>query len=284
MKSMKWMAVLFVAAGMMTISSCSDDEEASKEQTKDGSGVAIKSITDKNGNAVTLTKLTDGAAFTYYYDDFGKLTKVIWGDGTKYDPTLFSSPFTGTFKQVDGEDTMDETLTVTTNSSGYISAYKSKKYYYDSKQSYNYSFTEDVEFRYDSSDQLTFIKINRTEIGQQKGGGSLGDKYLYELTLTWENGNIKKVDMLSSKNGNESPSKSVPFYFTGGTNAARQMPMIVLYDGILEDLIKSDEILTLIPLGLFGKGPANLPSGAYTKSDGTLRYDGRYGYEYSNDK
>lgn len=287
MKSMKWMVAPFVAAGMMTIASCSNDPEPTKVDPEDNlPGVAIKSITDKNGNAVTLTKVSGNITFDYIYNtNTGNLTKVLWGSGA-YKPTTFSgnsTNFTATYKETEDGETLDESLEVKTNGQGNVTFYKSVMHDYDSQGTYNLTTTETVDFNYNSSDQITYIEINKTKLGTSKSG-SANERYLYKINLTWENGNIKKMETKAYKGSDEYPSSEQNFSYGSGDNSAKQMPFSLLYGQILSGKIESNELRTLIPLGLFGKGPAKLPYGVSLKSDGTIRSDNGYTYEYSNDK
>ena len=274
------MLLLASVCGLLTLSSCKKDEETDKETIVNGSGVAIRSITDKNGNAVQLSKISGDASWDYYYDDFGKLTKVIWGNGANK-PTLFSSPFTSSWKETDDEGyTYEETINYSTNGAGFITKYVSN-YSITNKKGAYYFRDEEGSLSYNSSDQLTYVEINRKENGAEV------HKYLYKVTLVWSDGNLTKVKLVSSVDGLETPESTSTISYSSTNNPAKQMPMSLIYEIFINaEIITAQDIRPLIPLGLFGKGPQKVPYNVtmYFKNDGTIRNEGGYYYTYSNDK
>ena len=274
------MLLLASVCGLLTLSSCKKDEETDKETIVNGSGVAIRSITDKNGNAVQLSQISGEATWDYYYDDYGKLTKVIWGNGSNK-PTLFSAPFTSSWKETDDEGyTYEETINYSTNGAGFITKYVSN-YSITNKKGAYYFKDEEGTLSYNSSDQLTYVEINRKE------SGSENHKYLYKVTLVWSDGNLTKVKLISSVDGLETPESTSTISYSSTNNPAKQMPMCLIYEIFINtEIITAQDLRPLIPLGLFGKGPQKVPYNAtmYFKNDGTIRSEWGYNYTYSNDK
>ncbi|MBR1681929.1 MAG: hypothetical protein IJ700_00950 [Bacteroidaceae bacterium] len=231
-----------------------------------------------------LSKVEGSQTYDYYYNNAGKLSKIIWtlSNGSTAKPTYLDAPFTVTYSSTNNGTTEKETLTINTTASGLVKSYTSVQSQYDNQGSTNGTLTETVECTYNASDQLTSMVINQNANARIGGSARVGT-YYYKFDLTWEDGNLKKCTLKQSENGTEKAEQTKDnFYYSSTDNAAKMMG-IAFFNSVFGGYIESSEIYPLIPFGIFGKGPAKLPYGCNLKNDGTLRSDGAYTYKYSND-
>ena len=286
MKHIKFVSFMLMAVAVLgTTYSCSKDEPTKEEdKIKEGTGVAIRSIFDKDGNAVQLSKVSGSETYDYTYNNAGKLSKIIWtlSNGSTAKPTYLDAPFTVTYNATNNGVTEKETLTISTMASGLVKSYTSVQSQYASDGSTNSTLTETVECTYNASEQLTSMVINQNVTGRTNGSSRVGT-YYYRFDLTWEDGNLKKTTLKQSENGVEQSEKTNEYYYYSSMDNEAKMMGIAFFNSVFGSYIESNEIYPLIPFGIFGKGPAKLPYGCYLKNDGTLRSDGTYTYEYSND-
>ena len=307
MKKYCFYALSLFAAAVLSVgmTSCGDDDD---EKGGSGGGAVAASdtpspvITDiygvKHQVASFLYKYSsnDYDGYTYKYDTNGKLTG-IYEDNEKSVLTGPGLTFVDAGK--DSNDEWNETSAFALNSSGYVSG-----------ASYSYSEKEDdgeweqgtgsASFSYDGAGQLTDV-VYSFKGSYFDDGATYAFSYNGKYSLTWENSKLMSIKEDWSEtdtgddDGTETGTTLISFEYGSQANPARQW--LWTMSGIM-DAIEDFYGESLAPLGLFGRGPAYLPtqyarsssssSGnsynyplSYTTNDnGLINSDNGYTYTY----
>lgn len=277
--------LLCLAVSGLSVSSCSDDDE-------EGGGGAISSnlfsIIDQNGTPHRVTSWGDGDYVCFDYNEKGVLCGIDWDGDYYYDVTVSGSSITLSLSYSDDE--CKENIKVSLNGKGLITS--STETYNSNGDDDEYNETLITTCSYNNTGQL--VKI---EEKYRSDGVDEGEKYTYSSTgtsnITWANGNATKIAFVGNYNDDgEKGTWNEEVTLTYGTkvNPAKQG-----ISDMMEFVVNSDLYL-LIPFGLFGTGPANLPSKvtykdgdnapeSYTPSytlysNGLIKQDGDWAYTY----
>ena len=284
-KSFYFMSLLLgLAVSGLTVSSCSDDDE-------EGGGGAISSdlfsIIDQNGTPHRVTSWETDDDYLYFdYNDKGVLSEIDW-DGDYYDVTVSGSSITLSYS----DDEYKENVKVTLNGKGLITGSTETYSYNGDDDEYHETLTTSCS--YNSAGQLVKIeeKDKYNEVYE-------GEKYTYSSTgtsnITWADGNATKIAFVENYNDDgEKGTRNEEVTLTYGTkvNPARQE-----ISDMMDFVAGQSYLYMLIPFGLLGTGPANLPSKVTYKdgdnapeiytpsytlySNGLIKQDGGWAYTY----
>ena len=255
-KLFSMLAIFFVAALCVGFTSCGDDDDDGDGGSSSGSSkVPAPYLVDSNGNKIQVLSVSSESGnyvspfAIFSYDDNGKLTRTKYHD---YDYVISGSDFV--LKYSDKYD--DIVIKIRTNSSGLITSIEYTDKYLgsasgtgDGTESYTYTY------KYNSNKQLT----NASMVGTEGDG----DKVSNNVTCTWSNGNLVTLvfeDKETDSDTGEVDKGKKTYTFTYGNqeNTFKQLPECIW------DRICHDGPEWLCAIGLFGVGPANLPTG-YTR-------------------
>lgn len=263
---LKVLSALFIIFTTVGIVACGDDGDGDTSSSFSSSGsskVPAPYFTDANGNRIQVLSVISGdrtqASFTY--DEKGNLT------GLKYDK--YNNTFSGSnFVLSYSDNTGNAETKINTNSKGLITSIESKANSYR-----NYGNNENVTetytntFKYNSNKQLT----NASIIGTTRSG----DKESINIIMTWDNGNLSKTEVEKKRIDGETGEVENSIYNTHTymygeeINTFKQMP------GFIWRHFNEGLGGMLYAIGLFGVGPANLPTG-YTANGSSSSYSLSY--------
>ena len=285
-KSFYFMSLLLgLAVSGLTVSSCSDDDE------EGGGGVIssdLFSVIDQNGAPHRVTSWGDGDYVCFDYNEIGLLCGIDWDGDYYYDVTVSGSSITLCYN--DNEYKEKESVEVFLNGKGLITS--ATETYSHNGEDEEYHETLTTTCSYNSAGQL--VKIEEKDKSNMV---YLGKKYTYSSTgtsnITWADGNATKIVFVENYNDDgEKGTWNEEVTLTYGTkvNPAKQ--------GIADmlDYVVDSDLYLLIPFGLLGTGPANLPSKVTYKdgenaletytpsytlySNGLIKKDGDWSYTY----
>ncbi len=210
----------------------------------------VPSITEPGGISgnETYVRLTSLGGLPIYYDNQGRVEGV------------------GNYLDIDysrGKILMEgQEMNIKFNGKGYIKEISGAWDYEDDGDRYKGSGK--MEFKYTGDGNLIEYKIDSTEIEYEDR-----DKTYYEEGVTykckWQHGNLVRVDgEVYEKEDGETERYNESFIYRYGDrqNKFFQMPL-----SVTEYLLDADELSVLAAAGLFGYGPANLPSGGVESDD-----------------
>lgn len=222
----------------------------------------VPSITEPGGISgnETYVRLTSLGGLPIYYDNQGRVEGV------------------GNYLDIDysrGKILMEgQEMNIKFNGKGYIKEISGAWDYEDDGDRYKGSGK--MEFEYNGDGNLVKYRVSSTEIEYEDR-----DKTYYEegftCTCKWQGGNLVRVNI----EGYEKEDGEMERY-TGATtydygtrlNKYYQMPL-----SISVEILDSDEFMALAAAGLFGYGPANLPTGGHEiDEDG---YEGSFNVRFS---
>lgn len=265
----KWMAMTMAVCMGVAVTACGDDEDDNGGGVSPGEVPAV-SMTDTNGNPVYVRSI---GSVSFEYDANGKLISFS-NDGEVY--SIKGNSFSFSYAE-DGEE---ETINVSVNKQGLISAISYRFYEKD-----NHGEEEKDEgkltYSYNGKKQLTSVSGNgswsATDMENGKKVGEWSGKGTLKETLTWQNDNLVRADMTSSssetgtyqedgkKYTETENNKDVEIYtYTYGQqkNPALQFPYVMS-----RSIVGGEDLGGVLAIvGFFGVGPANLPT------SGTLEY------------
>jgi hypothetical protein len=210
----------------------------------------VPSITEPGGISgnETYVRLTSLGGLPIYYDNQGRVEGV------------------GNYLDIDysrGKILMEgQEMNIKFNGKGYIKEISGAWDYEDDGDRYKGSGK--MEFKYTGDGNLIEYKLDSTEIEYEDR-----DKTYYEEGVTykckWQHGNLVRVDgEVYEKEDGETERYNESFIYRYGDrqNKFFQMPL-----SVTEYLLDADELSVLAAAGLFGYGPANLPSGGVESDD-----------------
>lgn len=247
---------LMLAATTFTLTACGDDDDAPGV-----SGTPSPTISDAVGNKYQLYSAPYGVWFEY--NDEGKLTSFSDGDETW---TVKGNTF---ILEASQDETESYHMELSLNGSGLIS-YATCVWsdYADSDPSNYEKESSTFEFSYNGSKQCVASK----ETFQYEGADSQTESYKGSGTETtsfsWDNGNMVKavnnwqVDYQEVEEGERSSGRNYERCTYEFTYSDTRNPLLQMPRAIAEVLPGLDEgaFDALSLLGLFGVGPAYLPS------------------------
>ncbi len=265
---MKHLKIILLAA---LTAACSGDDE-------DGSPSAKMGVLD----TMSGLRLTRAGGNTYVYGDDGRLLKA--GD-------LLLSYNPNTIISGDG----NTKYTVSYNSSGYISAATESS---TTQSQYAFSNSDvSYSFSYDGSGRLTTIEDNHkySVEGRSPRDITYDEVGTTKYTLTWNNSLLQRITVVTEDNVTEylydtheidprhsGPQKYVTEYhfFYDDKAMTNYVNKYFQYADFWEDVCY---VLTpLAYVGLFGKGPACLPSKIEVRSgESSSTYSSKYTYRYT---
>lgn len=210
----------------------------------------VPSITEPGGTSgnETYVRLTSLGGLPIYYDNKGRVEGV------------------GNYLDIDysrGKILIeDQEMNIKFNGKGYIKEISGAWDYMDEGDRYKGSGK--MEFDYNGDGNLVKYKMDSTEIEYEDR-----EKTYYEegvtYTCKWQHGNLVRVDgEVYEKEDGETERYYESFIYRYGDrqNKFFQMPL-----SVTEYLLDADELSVLAAAGLFGYGPANLPSGGVESDD-----------------
>lgn len=262
MKNIKFLAMLFMAVmACAGFSACSDDDDDDNNGGGSSNVTGNESALVKDGKML-LTSITVGdyETTTLGYDD--KL-RPVYVNEEYYDdiePKFSIDYNTG---KITIEDDY-ENLSVSFNSKGYVTKIQGSWKEEDDEYYQDYG-TISWTYSYDGSGHLVGVDKNDTEEGE---------KIVGKIVLTWENGNLMKVEdneVFYDDKGNVEEKNSYIQTFTYGNqiNKYKQFP----------EVYGDDEEYMLFIAGLLGVGSEKLPLTCTSLE--IDEYDG-YTHKYEN--
>lgn len=257
-----------------------DNEDNGGNSGNGGNNQANGDITSING-----THLTGVGAYRFYYDTNGRVASVYNGSN----PDITFDYGTGKLCFHDVEDGDDEVqmFNVRFTSEGYIASFSGS--WDEVDDGYHYVGSGTCTFSYNADGHIVkaVYEGNDTETGPD---GTYNDYGKSTVTFTWTADNLVKAFEQSyarDEDGEESWTNTNILTYGNTVNAFKQYSFGMGY----LDFGEGTEILMCV--GLFGKGPANLPNNLHRINednytyDLTLRYDlndtGTIATEYIDD-
>ncbi|MBR4552277.1 MAG: hypothetical protein IKO20_00955 [Bacteroidaceae bacterium] len=247
---------LMLAATTFTLTACGDDDDAPGV-----SGTPSPTISDAVGNKFQLYSAPHGIWFEY--DDNGKLTSFSDGDETW---TVKGNTF---ILEASQDETESYHMELSLNGSGLIS-YATCVWsdYADSDPSSYEKGSSTFEFTYNGSKQCIASKQTYSCEGSDDEVESAKWSGTETMSYSWENGNMVKAvlnaqqDWQEIEDGKRSSGRdyersTYEFTYSDTRNPLLQMPYALADILPLDDKMAFD---ALSMLGLFGVGPAYLPS------------------------
>lgn len=290
MKQTKLYAFILMAAlaiGLNT--SCSKDDDNEGEKPVSGSGASlIKTIKDKDGNAVQLDEFTYAShTYKYFYSESGKLNKMIDEiDGTVFKPTLINSPFNITYKESTSSNDVsyDWNTDIKLDGEGDITSYTTTEN--TTKKGGSFMKVEETAtFTYGYSKEIKLVNISGKFV--ENTSSIVNTKYNITIKFTWDSGNITEANVTELVDGKEN-YPTISYSYSSGTLTSNQMPYNFVRYGILGNYSYSDQIYAFLPLIGFGKTPQNVPYSAgghsinlYRNSNGTISSENNCSYVYA---
>ena len=242
------MAIMLMAFVCVGLAACGSDDD-------DGTpaGSTPKSVlTDSHGNTLQVSQ---AGHFWYRYDEQGRLSACGYDEGLSYYVDIDGSTLV-----MSGSDTYSSaTATISLNEKGLIS-----KHVYDDETIHSHEYYKDhftESFTYNSSNQLIASSYSYSSdyyySGKEHSSESTGT---LEYSLT--DGNLTKVvvnrqgkRVENGKSDIENGCTTLAYTYGKLKNAFKQFPTTIARDCGASQLIKM-----LAPIGLFGVGPATLPT------------------------
>ena len=260
LKSFSALAVAALFGGSLI--SCSGDGDSYAPTPK---------ITDKDGNTV---QVTSAGGLSFVYDESGKLVKMSDGNKTY---VLKDNKFA--FDVTEGKRTCK--VEVFLNSDALVSKIEAVWEYTSEEGSEKEETT--LEYSYDSRrlDECT---------AKGKGSSSYGSSYSgsADVDYKWENGNLVKVTVDTDntiKEDGESFDEDVTvvydYAYGQQANPAKQLPYYMGYE--ITGTADFGGLFSV--LGLFGYGPAYLPTGfveTETDDEGTHSHNRSFSFELND--
>ena len=250
---------LFMATAMsVSLSSCGDDDD------EVGGGGTLSSevttVTDANGVPYRVTSVTEDGYGTFYeYDESGKLTKIV-EKGSADEEVLYEggSPFVLKHNaSYNSGESHSEITTVSFNAQGFVSGFSTQ---------FSYKFldgsetaTEKATCQYNKDGRLIKYIAKGSYSGKEDGEKYSGS-WDSSTEFIWEDGKLMKMNNTTDwiEDG-EKDKESYTYLFSYGSreNPALQWLEAMSY---LFEFGESENLFDLTPLGLFGRGPAYLPT------------------------
>lgn len=262
---LKLLAVMLAVMVGTTFVACGDDDD------EGGSSSSIPSpvLTDADGNRVQVAGVAD---YRFYYDESGKLTSFYDGGSTyRLEDNKFAinlSASVGTYY-----------LRFYTNGNGLMSKMEigcDLKYNDGGWDKQDITFT----YQYNSSKQVTresvsgkadFYEADNTDPADADYG-KVKKNRVGDMTFTWTDGNLVAAVGQGEEKGtrdgesfSRTSKSNYTFEYGNQENAFRQFP------AFMGEELGSDFFSLFCVVGLFGVGPAYLPTGYtenYTDFDG----------------
>ncbi len=247
--------IMMVGAMLLTVgfTACGDDDDNNTisnvlENNVTSTDIPAPYLTDASGNKLQVASVGE---IRYTYNESGKLSGIIIGDYDRYE---LGETFTFTTNKSSDRKTE---YAIYTNTKGLIAK---SEYKYSRMIDSNWSVreAETRNYNYNSDNQLTSITYERSYIEENDNGTRKGT-----VTFNWANGNLTSVidtstDSYTNKAGEQkvkNDKDTYTFEYGSQANVFKQMPAIMC-----EAVIDSEELALLAVLGLFGTGPAYLPT------------------------
>ena len=212
--------------------------------------VPAPTMRDANGNEFRVTGV---GPFQYLYDGSGALSSIVVG---VYSCDTQGNRFTMILE--DGK----LIYTITRCEDGFITKIHTVSNVSYSDGSYNNSDVT-TSYSYNSSHQLSECSATWSESMYEKSyEESFSATGTYQFNYTWEDGNLVQVFFENRVSGEENGESFTAvgtcthtFQYGSQVNTSKQFPYFMGESGIL-----GDDLGFLSAAGLFGYGPANLPS------------------------
>lgn len=256
---MKKFKFSWVAAAMLiltpAISSCSSDD----------SGVTPEGPSEATSSDIDGTRVTKVGGVSISYDEKGRPYLFKQSGSSRNEVEIDYNEGEINFYE---NNRLSQTVGVTFNGSGFIS--KLTLSYDIEDEDYREKASGDMKFSYDGNGHLTKIKEDASgKVTDLEEDESYNFSIESTTTLTWEKGNLMKIayDESERMNGYEVESDESMTYFEYGreANEFEQFPMSLCYDNM-------DNLDIFFVVGLFGNGPADLPSYSEYEEDGRTRH------------
>lgn len=273
-------SILMGAFAMASFTACSSDDDKGNDSNATA-GLAYPSpiLVDTNGNRVFVSSISELGydaysdwAWTYEYDNEDNLAG--YSCVTVFDAVVGNS--TIVYKGGLPYSGEQEVVEIETNRDGLISKMREE-------QKYDSNRKEIIEtsFTYNSEKQLLKMsqKWNYKTYDEENDCWNIDDSdvYVYEVSNTWENGNLVKwEETYTYFDGDVEDVEDVNTYtLTYGTqkNPVKQYPASFLDDPLVSTGIE----IPLFFMGFMGVGPAYLPTSVISTFN-----DKSMGYFYSD--
>ncbi|MDE6007477.1 MAG: DUF4595 domain-containing protein [Muribaculaceae bacterium] len=259
-----WVAVTMLAL-TPAISSCSSDDASVTPE-----GPSSATSTDIDG-----TRVTKVGNVEISYDDKGRPYLFKQSGSSRNEVEIDYNEGEINFYE---NNKLSQTVGVSFNGSGFISRLTLS---YDLEYSdYSESASGDMKFSYDGDGHLTKVK--------EQASGKVTDyeedetyNYTYDHTsnLTWTKGNLVEIESEEIERVNgyevESDENVTTFDYSRDLNQFKQFPMSLCYDHM-------DNLDLFFVVGLFGNGPADLPSYLEHKEDGRIKHSYNISFNLNN--
>lgn len=254
-----FLATILLSSVTISLTACNDDDD---EDGGGGSGIASKTvgiIDSKTGQ-----RITKFGNYKVYYDADGRLDYIADSNG-KW--TFSYNPNKITFVESSNGQDKGETVNVSYNGNGYISALSSS--YTFEEYGMKFSETSKATLSYDGSGHLTKITSSSKMTGSYNGE-SYSDTYSSNYTLTWKSGQLTKVVGIESGNEDgESYSDTDTWTFSYSDSYPNTFQQ---WAPSIAQSFSGDMVEVLCYVGLLGVGPSQLPGSAedvYVEDDDT---------------
>lgn len=268
---------ILLTLAMLTMASCDkDDDEPSDSGNGSGSGNGKTAVIDFDGDVLSYVGDND-----IYYDNKGRV-EAIYGH---YDEYLEIDYSRGTI-DVEGEEGK-----IKFNGNGYISEMSTSWDY--TEGNYRYNGSSKYVFSYNSSGYLTGYTFTGNETERNSSSKeTFTAEWNVTVTMSWSGGNLLSTTWKDvGKEDGERYTWNGKYNISYGSkqNKFGQIPFTVSDYAIFDNCLLN----ALTSVGLFGKGPKNLPTyleeideGEYDYSidmDFILNRNGSIDTEYRDD-
>ena len=234
-KTLGYMGIIAMAISLL--SSCKEK----KDDIVIDFGDTSKAIINFDGSLLTAVD-----NYQIRYDDQGRITRIT----SIYDGNLFEINYKTGKAMIYGDEAK-----IMFNNDGYITELSSS--WNEKEYPYQYIGETEILFKYDKEGYLTGINsfTEETEINLEYKD-SYTDRSYVEGTLTWSQGNLIETSYKVKEFGdNREMIEEHPISYDNTANKFLQYPIF------MSSIIISDEPFNIMAaIGLFGKGPANLPA------------------------
>ena len=255
MKKSKLLSIMALSVLLMpAFTSCGND---------DGPENAGNAVLDIDG-----LRLTSIAGYFIEYDEKGRVVEL---EGNYEELEIDYSKSTLTIDD-------DEVVKIKFNGKGYKAELSGS--WNDKYDNYQYKGSGSITYSYNGEGFLTSIKSKSKETEKDLNTGETttweGNS---DATLKWNKGNLVKVSFsgVEIEDGEKDRwTEDYTYSYSSKDNLYRQFPY-----GMAEDFIDSSAVLASV--GLFGKGPSELPSSCVSVYDDEDTYTETYSFGLNDD-
>ncbi len=208
----------------------------------------------------TYVRLTSLGGLPIYYDNQGRVEGV------------------GSYLEIDysrGKIAMeDQEMNIKFNGKGYIKEISGAWDYED--EDGRYKGSGKMSFEYNGDGNLIRYEVSSSETEYEEDGKTYYDDG-FTYTCKWQGGNLIRIngEGYETEDGEtDRYNESFVYRYGDRQNKFFQMPL-----SLTEYLLDADELSVLAAAGLFGYGPANLPTGGVASDDDG--YEGSFTVRFS---